>query len=208
MHVALLGATGRTGVLTLDEILLRGHTVRALVRSEGRIAVGGQVATIVGDSRDRETLSALVSGTDAVISTLGPRGRNPSLMHDTAVALVSAMARAGMKRFAGVSGAALDAPGDEKSVLARVVSRIVRFSGGPGARDKQAEYRVYADSDLEWTLLRPFRLYDGDETGVLMHNPYQSVASMKMCRADLATLLVQVVDHGLYIRQAPFVGSR
>lgn len=208
VQVALMGATGRTGVLTLDELVLRGHDVRALVRVEGRVAAGGQVATVVGDSRDKDTLLALVTGVDAVISTLGPQGREGALMHDTAMTLVDAMRQAKVLRFVGVSGAALDAPGDDKSARAKVVSRIVRFTGGVVGRDKREEYQVFAASNLDWTLVRPFRLYDGEETGTVMHNPFQSVPSMKMCRADLARFLVDVLEQGLYIRQAPFVGSR
>ncbi len=208
VQVALIGATGRTGVLTLDELVLRRHEVRAMARTEGRIAPGSGVAIIVGDSRDRAALSALVTGVDAVVSTLGPRGREGTLMHDTAMGLVDAMTQAKVRRFVGVSGAALDAPGDEKSTRAKVVSRIVRFTGGAVGRDKREEYEVFAGSNLDWTLVRPFRLYDGDETGTVMHNPFQSVPSMKMCRADLATFLVDVLEQGLYIRQAPFVGTR
>ena len=83
MLVALLGATGRTGVLVLDELLLRGHRVRGLVRAEGRVAPGESVDTVVGDSRDRDTLAQLVEGCDAVVSTLGPRGREERLHRDT-----------------------------------------------------------------------------------------------------------------------------
>ncbi|MCZ3388602.1 MAG: NAD(P)H-binding protein [Actinomycetia bacterium] len=55
MLIALIGGTGRTVALVLDELLLRGHHVRALVRADGRVTEGSSVTTVVGDSRDRST---------------------------------------------------------------------------------------------------------------------------------------------------------
>ena len=74
-------------------------------------------------------------------------------------------------------------------------------------KDKPAEYAVYAASDLEWTLVRPPRLVDGDPTGQLEHDAHRSTRSTKITRADLATFLTDVVEQGLYPRLAPFVAS-
>lgn len=207
MLVALLGVTGRTGVLVLDELLLRGHQARGLVRAEGRIAQGTSVSTVVGDARDRDTLRALVGGCDAVVSALGPRGREGRLHQDTATALVGAMAEAGVRRFVGVSGMNVPVPGDRRSASNAVAARVVRAMSGPLARDKRAEYETFAASDLDWTLARPTRLVDGDETGRLEHDAHRSCRSNKVVRADLATFLVDCLELGWYLRQAPFVAT-
>lgn len=207
MRVALLGATGRTGVLVLDELVLRGHRVSALVRAEGRVAPGESVATVVGDSRDHDTLEALVDGCGAVVSTIGPRGREETLHRDTARALVDVLAAAGARRFVGISGMNVPVPGDDRSAVNAVAARVVRFMAGPLARDKLAELEVFGASDLEWTLARPTRLVDGDETGRIEHDSHRSTRSNKVVRADLATFLVDCVEQGWYVRQAPFVAT-
>ncbi|MEO8106840.1 MAG: NAD(P)H-binding protein [Actinomycetes bacterium] len=207
MHTALIGATGRTGVLVLDELLLRGHKVEALVRGEGRITPGESVTTVQGDSRDRDTLGALVAGVDVVISALGPRSREETLHRDTASALVGAMTDAGVNRFVGISGAGIDVPGDRKSASAKVASSIVRLVGGAVSRDKRREYDVFAASDLDWTLVRPPRLLDGEETGRLEHEAHRSTRSTKIVRPDLATFIVECAEQNLYVRQAPFVAT-
>jgi len=207
VNVALLGATGRTGVLVLDELLMRGHAVRALVRSEGRITPGAAITTVVGDSRDRDTLSELVGGVEAVMSALGPRARDESLHRDTAKALVASMHDAGVRRFVGVSGMGIDVPGDQRSLSAKVAASLVKLVGGAVSRDKQLEYEVFSASDLDWTLARPPRLADGEETGRLEHDARRSTRSTKIRRADLATFLVDVAEQGLYLRQAPFVAT-
>jgi putative NADH-flavin reductase len=194
-------------VLVLDELLLRGHRVRGLVRAEGRLAPGESVETLVGDSRDKDTLGQLVAGCDAVVSALGPRGREDRLHQDTATALVGALAQSGVRRFVGISGMNVPVPGDQRSASNAVAARMVRALNGPLARDKRAEYETFAASDLDWTLARPTRLVDGDETGRLEHDAHRSCRSNKVVRADLATFLVDCLEQGWYVRQAPFIAT-
>jgi putative NADH-flavin reductase len=207
MLIALIGGTGRTGVLVLDELLLRGYRARVLVRAEGRVREGSSVTTVLGDCRDRSTLSVLMEGADAVLSALGPRGREETLHRDTARALVATMPVVGVRRFVGISGMAVAVPGDQRSSSAAVATKIVRLVGGPLTRDKREEYAVFAASDLDWTLARPPRLVDGEETARVEHDAHRSMRSSKIVRADLATFLVDVVEHGWYVRQAPFVAT-
>lgn len=176
MLIALIGGTARTGALVLDELLLRGHHLRVLVRADGRVTEGSSVTTVVGDCRDRSTLGVLIEGTDAVVSALGPRGREETLHRDTAHALVASMRTSDVQRFVGISGMAVDVPRDQRSLSNTVAAQMVRLVGGPLARDKRAEYAVFAASDLDWTLARPPRFVD-------------------------------VVEHGWYVRQAPFVAT-
>lgn len=207
MQVALLGGTGRTGVLILDELLLRGHRVKALVRAEGRIAPGESVTTVVGDSRDRDTLSTVLSGCDAVLSAIGPRAREQSLHRDTARALVAAMGEHGVRRFVGVSGMNVQLPGDERSRSNAIAAWMIRTMGRESAMDKRDEWRILASSDRDWTLARATRLVDGDETGRVEHDAHRSTRSNKLVRADLATFVVECLEQGWYVRKAPFVAT-
>lgn len=169
--------------------------------------LSGRVEVVTGDSRTRADLDALVADADAVVSALGPTAKEGSLHTDTATALVEAMHAAEMTRFVGVSGAGIDVPGDQKSMSAKLISRAIQTLGGEVVKDKPAEYAVYAASDLDWTLVRPPRLVDGDPIGQLEHDAHRSTKSTKITRADLATFLADVVEQGLYPRQAPFVAS-
>jgi putative NADH-flavin reductase len=208
MRIAVLGGTGRTGLWLIRELLRRDHAVSALVRDPtklGDLAPQGEVLT--GDSRNRADLDRLVANADAVVSTLGPTAKEGSLHADTARALVAAMEAAGVGRFVGVSGAGIDVPGDEKSLSAKVISKLIQTLGGEVVKDKPAEYEVYAASDLDWTLVRPPRLVDGEPTGHLEHHAHRSTRSTKITRADLATFLADEVEQDRYPRQAPFVAS-
>ena len=202
---AVLGATGRTGLLLLAELLDRGHEVRALVRDPSRLGtLGDRVHVVTGVSTEPGAVGRLLDGASAVVSALGPTSRQTTLHTDTARLLVGSMPRHGMTRFVGVSGAGIDVPGDRKGGRDRAISWLVRRMGGAVATDKQEEYAVYASSELDRTLVRPPRLVDGPATGRVHHDAHTPGRSPSLRRADLAAVVVDVLDEGLYQRQAPF----
>ena len=129
------------------------------------------------------------------------------LVRDTATVLVEAMHAARVHRFVGVSGAGIDVPGDQKSLSAKAISTAIQTLGGKVVKDKPAEHAVYAASDLDWTLVRPPRLVDGEATGRLEHDAHRSTKSTKITRTDLAGFVADVLEQDLYQRQAPFVAT-
>jgi putative NADH-flavin reductase len=207
MKLAMLGATGRTGRLVLATALARGHDVTALVRDPARLEGPEGVAVVVGDSRDADALARLVQGADAVVSALGPVKKDPTLHQDTARALVPAMQAAGVRRFVGISGAGIDVPGDHKWPRDRLISALIQRVGGAVVQDKPVEYAVWAASGLDWTLVRPPRLVDGEATRRVEHHASTSPRRASITRADLATFLVDQVDDDTYVHRAPLVAG-
>ena len=209
MNVAVLGATGRTGRNLVTELLARGHNVAVLVRDPARLdpASASRVRVVIGDSRTPADLDQLLTGTDAVISALGPTGKEPALHRDTAAALIPAMTAAGITRFVGISGAGIDAPGDQKSNGAKIISWLIQNIGRAVAADKRHELDLITASDLDWTLVRPPRLQDGPATGHVEHDAHRSTASTRITRGDLAVFLADCLDQDLYPPQAPFVAT-
>ena len=207
MRVAVLGATGATGRLVVDELVRRGHDVAALGRA---VPAGGapSVRWLEGDARDASAVGELVAGTDAVLSALGPRPGDARLHRDVTPLVVTAMQAAGVRRFVGVSGAGIDVPGDRKSRRDRLISALVRRFGGEAVRDKAAERELWAATDLDWTLVRPPRLVDGPATGRLEHAASASPRRTTLSRADLAVFCVDLVERPDYVRQAPLVAGR
>lgn len=209
MKIAVLGATGRTGTPLVDELLRRGHELSVLVRTPDKLGERrDRVRVVTGSSTDPQALDQLLAGVDAVVSALGPTNKEANLHSETAKSLVAVMPRHGVTRFVGISGAGIDVPGDQKGARDKVVSFLIQKLGGKVVADKPAEYRVLAASDLDWTLVRPPRLQDGPATGRVDHDAHTPGRSSSIRRADLAVFLVDVLEHGLYSRQAPFVSQR
>lgn len=210
MRIALLGATGRTGHHVLRDALSRGMAVSALVRDPDRLPADLRehpaLRVVAGTATDGEALTDVLAGADAVVSALGPTAKEGDLHTRVARLLVERLGPDG--RMVGISGAGVDAPGDRKTVLNRVISAVIMRVGGAVVQDKPAELAVLLASPLRWTLVRPPRLVDGPATtGDLEHDAHRSTRSTQVRRADLARFLVDVVEQGLYVRSAPFVAT-
>lgn len=208
MRVTVLGAHGRTGRLVVEESLRRGHPVTALVRDPGRLAVADQrVRVVAGDVRDPAAVRGAVEGSDAVISALGPSGKDRTLHRELAPALIAAMSAAGVRRFVGISGAGVDAPDDAKGARDRVASRLMHVFGAAMVADKEAERAAWAASTLDWTLVRPPRLVDGPATGRVLSDAVRTSGSMRISRADLARFVVDQLTDPSYVGAAPVVAA-
>lgn len=207
MKIAVLGATGRTGRPLVAELVRRGHEVSVLVRDPAKLPPDAAVRVVVGDSRDPEVVAGLLEGADAVVSALGPTAKEPRLHQDTTTVLIEAMRNAGITRFVGMSGAGIDIPGDQKSRRDKIISWLVQRVGGPVPADKVADYALWAGSDRDWTLVRAPRLNEQPPTGAIEHDAHRSARSTLITRADLASFLADVVEHGSYVRQAPLVAN-
>lgn len=88
MKILVLGATGATGRLVLDQALAAGHQVRALVRSPEKLTVSSPNPEVVtGQATDDADVAQALSGVDAVISALG--AAKGSVITDATRALIA-----------------------------------------------------------------------------------------------------------------------
>ena len=75
LKLTIFGATRGTGKLLVDQALEAGYHVVAYVRDPSKLAETHERLTIIrGELRDQEGIERAVSGANAVISVLGPRG--------------------------------------------------------------------------------------------------------------------------------------
>lgn len=203
--LAVLGAAGRTGKLVVERALAAGFRVNAFARESEKLARDPAVETFRGDARDLRALTSALRGVSAVVSVLGPT-REPEVCSATTANVLSAARELGFRRYVVLSGAVVDAEGDDKGFMGKVLSAGGRVLGGEAAADKQRELRLLLESDLDWTLVRPPRLVDAPLGGgavASLTRPH----SGKIGRADLAEFLVRQVDDDTYVRKAPFVSA-
>ncbi len=113
MKLTLLGATGPTGQRVLDQALKAGHQVTALVRDPARLPQrqDGRVTVVTGDATRTEDLKQAISGSDAVLSALGPgKDFKSDLASRTARALVPAAGATDVTRVVVLSPWAPERP--------------------------------------------------------------------------------------------------
>ncbi|WP_436531480.1 NmrA family NAD(P)-binding protein [Actinoplanes sp. HUAS TT8] len=152
--VLVVGATGQQGGAVLRALRKADFPVRALVRDPAKASALG-VETVVGDLRDRESLTGAVDGVRAVFSMQMPEVRDGAYDFDgelrQAVNLIDAARSAGVPQFvhSSVSGSGrlATAPGHETGRWRPLE---------PYYAAKQGVEDAVREADFEsWTLLKP-----------------------------------------------------
>ena len=185
-NLVVLGASGRTGRLVVEQALAAGYSVTALVRSAEKLTLRHRkLRVVVGDATDPSALSRAFEGAEAIISALGSRG---SVIADSSRALVAAARQAGVGRVVILSSWLVQQ--DHMPALTRVLTGIAM---GSVIRDKAAGEELIRHSDLDWTIVYPSVLTDGPAVGsvaVLLDDATRGI-SERISRADVAAWLVQ-----------------
>lgn len=189
LTVAVFGATGRTGVHVVNDLIGRGHKVRGISRSANRQKARSGVQWISADVRKPETLSAALNGTDALIYAVGVdftkvEAQDLYDVYHTGVADTAAEAkRAKVKRFVHLSSAGRVRPAELPQELR--ASMDSKAKGEAALRSSGIDYTISKTAGL-WN--RP-----GGEYGILMLQTDLLPAGgpFMVCREDSAAVLVE-----------------
>jgi len=116
------------------------------------------------------------------------------------------MADEGIARLVTLSGAGIRVPGDRKSWVDRVASRVAGRLARHVVGAKQREFGVFSRSSLIWTALRPALVTDGPARGYRLS--LDLTPGARVTRADVADALVNQLEDRQFLRAAPFVLPR
>lgn len=159
MKLLVLGATGATGRLVVDQALAAGHSVRALVRSPQKITADHPALEVVtGQATDVGDVSEAMTGREAVISTLGD-SKGTVVARATHAIITGAEAEA-VSRVVLLSSFLV--------LRGRLSSPIKAISGmamGALIQDRIAAEELLRSSGLSYTVVYPVRLTNGPATG-------------------------------------------
>lgn len=185
MNLVVLGATGATGRLVVEQALAAGHTVTALVRSPEKLTTSQPTLHVVtGSATDLESVARVLEGADAVISTLGGTG---SVIVDSTSAIVAAARQTGVRRVVVLSSWLVQ--GDRMSPVLRLATGIAMRGL---IKDKSAGEQLLHQSDLDWTIVYASMLGDGPATGsTVLPESAGWRLSQRISRADVAACLMQ-----------------
>lgn len=204
--LAVLGATGRAGRLVVEEALARGWRVRAIARDPAKLPAREGLEVVKGEVTSASDVLALVTGCDAVVSALGivKGGRGDICSTGTTHAL-AAMKQLGIKRYVVVGGAGSQAPGENKPLSGKLINVAMKAFMGDIVRDKEKELALLAQSDVEWTVVRPPMIVEGPKGPVRVGE--KGPPAMKVSYASLAAFLVDEVEAKRHVRAAPYISA-
>jgi hypothetical protein len=217
--VLLLGGTGRTGRLVLTQLLERGVTVRAIVRSADRLPAGVSedeaLLVVEADllSLSEEYLRNLVQGCDAVISCLGHSitlkglfGSPRDLVTRSAARVcqaIESLQPAKPVKYIIMSTVSVNQPAGRDARRGPLEKAVVAVLRGlvPPARDNQRAADFLgrgagtANRLVEWVAVRPDTLLEGPVTEYSLHDSLVSTIFKpdSTNRANVAHFMCELV---------------
>ncbi|SEW25177.1 NAD(P)-dependent oxidoreductase [Chitinophaga arvensicola] len=208
MKLLIFGATGGTGRELVTQALRQGHTVTAFVRNPSLVQQQHPQLTIVkGDVLDYNTIEPAIAGHDAVLSAIGmPANKTGVLRSEGTRNIIRAMEKKGLKRFICQTSLGY---GDSREVLNRTPFIfkyiIVPFILKKGFADHALQEQYIKGSSLDWVIVRPGNLTDGELTGRYRYGfaPTDPNITVKVSRADVADFMLKQLNDSRFIHQTP-----
>lgn len=159
MKIALFGSTGRVGSVVFQQAKSR-YEINRLVRRGNEIDAAGK--KIVGDVLNEEAVMKTVEGCDAVISCLNTDKND--VLSRSMPNLLKAMRCHGVKRII-TCGTAGILQGRKASSLYRFQTSESKRRSTTAAEDHLRAFLILQASEMEWTIVCPTYLPDGERIG-------------------------------------------
>jgi len=196
-NILVFGASGGTGLEVVEQALEAGHKVTAILRHPDKFPIRHeQLRIIKGDVLNSITYENTFFGMDVVISCLGTRNREATVVYSQGVTnILQAMQKVGMDRIICLSAGAVEiAPNTSflmKFLIKNILQKLFKYSYA----DMLLMEGILHGSNLNWTVIRPPRLLNGDRTGKYRTSINEFIPNMSsLNRADLADYIIHHLD--------------
>ena len=195
--IIVFGASGGTGMEVVQQALAAGHHVTAILRHPDKFTIRHeQLRIIQGDVLKPQTFENLFFGADVVISCLGSRNREPTTVYSEGVTnILNEMQKVDVTRIICLSAGAVVVPPNATFIMKFVIKYILQRLFKYSYADMLKMETVLEHSDMNWTVIRPPRLLNGDKTGIYRTITNESLPDMSsLKRADLAHYIIHHLD--------------
>lgn len=162
MKIAVIGANGRVGQAIMKKALSDGHDVRGLVRRHPTDDTLMKTVLVYGNAKNAHDIYETIKGCDLVFSALGT-DKTDTLSTSIPYTL-QAMERENISRIVTIGTAGILDSRYEPGKFRFQTNESKRRSTF-AAREHAKVYQFLEQSNLEWTIICPTYLPDGEEQG-------------------------------------------
>ncbi len=207
MKLIIFGSTGDAGRQVVTQALEQGHDVTAFARSPEKLDQKHEkLQAIKGNVLDFASVESAIQGQDVVLCALGLSPMDKSNLRANGTKnIIRAMEKTGVKRFICQSS---DGVGDSSDTLPFLMKYlIVPFILRRAFADHEIQENYIKESQLDWIIVRPVALTDGEHTGSYQHDftADNKTATNKISCADTADfMLTQLADNN-YLHKTPWI---
>lgn len=162
MNITIFGATGRVGKEFLRRALEDGLHVTALVRTPSKLTPHENLTILQGDIREYASVNQAIEGADAVFSAIGTD--KTTTLTEAIPLVIEAMNKENVKRIVTIGTAGIlqsRSNPEEYRFQSTESKRRLTFA----AEEHAKVYEQLAATSLEWTIVCPTYLPDGEATG-------------------------------------------
>jgi putative NADH-flavin reductase len=208
MKIIIFGSTGGTGRQIVKQALEQGYKVTAFARSPEKLDQEHEnLEVIKGNVLEFASVERAIQGQDAVLCSLGMS----AMMDKSRVRangtknIIRAMEKNGVKRLIcesalGVGDSYDILPWYYKYFMIPVFLRHVYA-------DHNIQENYIKDSQLDWTIVRPAALTNGEHTGSYQHGftAKNKTITLKISRADTAYFMLKQLTDNNYLHKTPCI---
>jgi uncharacterized protein YbjT (DUF2867 family) len=185
MRVTVVGGSGRTGRLIVEQLVAAGHQVVATIRNPRHMAdmvkLGAETQLVDLDKSEFDAIVTAMKGSDAVVFAAGSAaGETSELDRKGTLRTVRAAEKAGVARYVSVSSI-----GASTGLSTRSMSDEMKDY----YKQKRAAARHITASTLDWTIVEPAELTDGKPAGKVTAS-LERIEEKAIARADVAAVVV------------------
>ena len=207
MKLIIFGSTGGTGRQIVAQALEQGHDVTAFARSPERLEQKHvKLQVIKGNVLDFASVERAIQGQDVVLCTLGISFKDKSNLRANGTKnIIRAMEKTGVKRLICQSSAGVSDSRDTLPFLMKYL--IVPFILRRSFADHEIQENYIKESQLDWIIVRPAALTDGEHTGSYQHGytADNKTVTNKISRADTADFMLKQLADNSYLHKMPCI---
>ena len=217
MKLLILGASGRTGRLIVEEALKQGYDLNVLVRDKNKISFSSRsIKVYQGTPTRRADVAAAMQGCEVVISALGiarasdaPWSKLITAKDFISESMKNVIAEAdqqNLKRLITVSAWGV---GETKKEIPFWLRWLINYTNlGPVYAEHEAEEKLLADSNLNWTAVRPVALNDSKKIKTLKvsFNNFPK-PNLQISRQSVARFMVNILQSDKYDMKSPTISE-
>jgi uncharacterized protein len=215
VQITLIGGSGGMGKYILEELVSRGHEVRAVVRRPDAVPASDLVKPVQADVYNLAELTSALTGSDVVVSAFNPGWTEPDLYNrylQGARNIQAAATASGAGRLLVIGGASSLYGTDGRQLIESFTPPEPYASGVRAARDNYEEIRT--EAELNWTYLSPplecGPMGPEGRTGHYRtgtdHPVTGADGKSALSREDLAVAVADEIEHPAHPRQRFTVG--
>jgi uncharacterized protein len=199
MNILILGATGRVGGQIVTYALHDRHHVTVLVRTPEKIQINNENLTIIqGNVLNKDDIVRAMHGIDVVISALNTDGT--TTLSESMPLIIKAMENEGIQRIITIGTAGI--------LQSRTTPTVIRYQSSESKRKStraaEEHHKVYdmlKQSTLDWTIVCPTYLPDGEREGQYrIERNFLPEGGMKISVPDTAEFTYRQIESSDYVQ--------